>query len=274
MPILSTGSAAITDLAASLAAQLSESPNAARAAVGDRSAAFAWTEGAVRAFPASVFSSMLVEGLTYRSTIVAPSATPATKVAAGALKPTAVTITSSTEQLSKYAGLAECNVEDIIDSAGLGAAIESTLIGQSLLAFCADIALELAGAARSATGPTWTEAILAAIGTMPWAQVLVVSPSDLAAIVSPGGSGFTLSMADAVPSVLGLALVILPTLAAGTAYVCASSALTLFESSKSPAVLVDPYSKADTNVVRIVSDLFAAAQLTSPGDACAVTVAP
>ena len=129
---------------------------------------------------------------------------------------------------------------------GSGRAIEATLIGQSLLAFCADIAVALDGAALSATGATWTDAILAGIGSMPWAQALVVSPADLAAIVSPGGSGFSLSMADAVPSVLGLALVILPGLAAGTAYVCASSALTLFESAKSPRRPRGPLQFVDT----------------------------
>jgi hypothetical protein len=159
----------------------------------------------------------------------------------------------------------------LIDTEGLVTAIESVLLGQALTAFGADIAVALDGAALSATGADWAAAILNGIGELPTADVLVASPSDIAAILSPS-SGYQIGMRDAIPTVFGLGLVMLPGLASGKAYVAQSSALTLFESKLSPAVLVDPYSMSTVNVVRVICDLWAAAQLTAPGAVVEVTV--
>ena len=70
----------------------------------------------------------------------------------------------------------------------------------------------------------------------------------------------------------GLAVLPLPGLPAGTAYVCTSSAITMFDCAKSPMILLDPYSSSSTNEILIVADVAAAGELTAPGNAVAVTV--
>jgi len=271
MPIVTSSAPAIVNLAVAIESMMSESAGPARATVGARSQAFDWTEG-LPPWAGTVFSGVLVEGLVYRSTIVSPSGTPAARVAAGAPKPNAATITATTHTLPKYAGYADVNTEELIDTEGLVTAIESVLLDQALAAFSVDVAAALDGAALSATGASWAEAVLNGIGVLPTADVLVSSPADVAALLSPS-SGYQIGMRDAIPTVFGLGLVMLPGLASGKAYVSKSSALTLFESGLSPAVLVDPYSQSTNNIVRVVADLFAAAELTAPGACVEITVA-
>ena len=273
--VVTSANPAITDLAAELTRQLESSANVARATIGARSVAFDWASG-ITPSPLSVFASSLVDGLTYRATQVAPSGTPAIKVLPGGTKPNAATVTTTTETLPKYAGYADVKVEDVLDVDGLLPALENVIFDQCLTAFSADVGIALQDAALSATTPsggTWADAILAGIAALPAADVLVVSPQDLAAIVSPS-SGFQVGLANAIPTVFGLSLVALPGLVAGTAYVMKSSALCIFDTQKSPLVLVDCFSQSTQNITRIVCDLFAAAQLTAPGAVVAVTVTP
>ena len=104
MPVAVASSSAVTDLAAELASQASSNAGAARATLaGDRSIAFAWADSIPWA--GTVFDSVVCEGLTYRKTLVEPTATPAAKTPKGGTKPSAVKITSTTEQLPKYSGL-------------------------------------------------------------------------------------------------------------------------------------------------------------------------
>lgn len=272
MPTITNPSAAVVDLADELTRQLSSSGNAAKASIGDRTAAFAWTGGS-RPSPLSVFSSVLVEGLTYRTSVVSPSGTPAVKVAPGAPKPTAVTVASGTKTMPKYAGQATILTEAIIDSVGLIPAIESVIFDQVLRAFYIDVADEVDNAALATTGADWQSAILNGIGVLPDADILVISPQDLASVLSPA-SGYAVALADAIPVVFGLGLIALPGLAAGAAYVMKSSALVVFDTKLSPLVLCDPYSKSSTNEVVLVCDAWAAAQLVAPGAAVKVTVSP
>ena len=262
----------VTNLAEELASQASSGTGAARATVaGDRSIAFSWADSIPWA--GSVFGSVLTDGLQYRRTLVTPSATPAKKTPRGGQKPSAVTISSSTEQLPKYSGLGKIATEDLLDTSNLVPAIQAVLFGQCLEALSADVGIALRDAARTATGATWAESILAGIAQLPTASLLVISGGDLAAIVNPSG-GWLASQADAQIVLFGLGVLILPGLAAGTAYVATTSALTMFDSRKSPLVLLDPFSNSETNEILIVADVFAAGELTAPGNAVACTVAP
>ena len=273
MPTLTSSNLpAVTDLADALAATLNAGAGAGRATIDGRAVAFSWTDG-LPPWAGSVFNTVLCEGLTYKAVVITPSATPVTKVAKGAPKPNAATLVSSNGTLAKYSGLVEFQLEDALDSVGLGAAIEATLFGQAMQAFSLDIAAALATTTATISGADWGSAILAAIGAVPWADTLAISPADYAAIASPS-NGFIASNADAIPVLFGLAVVLVPGMPSGTAYVLSSSALTLFESVLGPVALLDPYSGSATNTAKIVTDFFGAAQLTSPGSSIKVTVTP
>ena len=268
---IAVGSSTVVDLAQELSSQAAAGGAGRATVAGDRAVAFSWADAGPWA--ATVFDAVTVEGLTYRSTLVEPSGTAAAKVAKGGTKPGVVTITTATKSLPKYSGMARVFTEDVIDTANLVGAIGTVLFDVILDALSADVAAVFAGAALDATGASWSAAILNAVGVLPRAQLLVLAPADMAAVVSPAG-GFTASNSDALMSVFGLVVLPLPGLPAGTAYVCTSSAVTMFDSAKSPLMLLDPYSASTTNEVLVVGDVFAAAELTSPGNAVAVTVAP
>lgn len=273
MPVVSTATPSITSMADVLAEQLSGGASrASTSVVGDRAVAFDWTAG-LRPWAGSIFNGVLVDGLSYRTSVVTPSGTPVAKVAPRSPKPKAGSIDSAGNTLDTYAGYIDCTTQELIDTSMLVAAIETVLLDQALVAYCADIAAALTDAALTASGASWADAILAGIGELPSADVAVVSPADLAAILSPS-SGFQVGLKDAIPSVFGLGLIPLPGLATGTSYVAKSSALTLFESKDSPSVSVVSAGDGITNVWNVISDLFAAAQLTSPGAAVSVTKTP
>lgn len=271
MAIAIGSSSAVTDLATELASQASSGGGAGRASVGDRSVAFAWADS--RPWAGTLFNSVLVEGLQYRLTVVSPSGTPAAKTPKGGIKPNVVAIAADTGTLPKYSGLARCYTEDLLDSANLVVAIESVLFDQIVAAINVDVAAVLAGAALTATGGDWTEAVLNAIGQLPSASLLLVSPADLAAVVTPA-SGFMASNSDALMTLFGLGVIPLPGLTAGTAFVTTRNAVTMFDSAKSPLMLLDPYSESANNVVLVIGDAFMAAELTSPGNAVKVTTTP
>src|SRR5215475_12900515 len=274
MPITTAGTVpAVNDLAAELARQLSSTGNAARATVGDRAQAFSWT-GGIRPWAGSVFASTLVDGMQWRATRVSLTATPPAKVAKGAPKPVAVQLAAETRPLDKYAGIGEMTLEDIADTDSLVTAVYSVLIDGCLQSFDADIGAALvADAGKTASGTTWSAAILAGIAQVPSADVLVIAPTDYAAAAAPG-DGFTMSAADAIPVLYGLKVVLCAGLAAGKAFVANSNALVVADSRLSPVIVVDPYSKADVNTTRLVVDLLADAYVSAPGAVCAITVGP
>jgi hypothetical protein len=271
MPVTTSSVAAINDLATVLAGQLRTSGNAARAAVGDRAVAFGWTSGA-RISSANIFASTLAEGLTWRATRITLTATPPAKVARGGVKPVAAKMTTETRTLAKYAGQVSVEIEDLIDVDSLVPALASVILDGCMAAFDQDIAAALEGAGGpSASGATWSEAILAGIAAVPSASVLVVNAADYASVVSPG-VGFTLDPTNSVPVLFGLLVVIAP-ITPGTAYVCDRNAVMVCDSKLSPLAVVDPFSQADQNVTRLVVDLLADAYVTAPAGICAVSVA-
>jgi hypothetical protein len=210
--------------------------------------------------------------MQWRPTLVELTATPPAKVPKGGVKPVSVKLTASTRPIGKYAGIGELELEDVADSDSLAGAVYSVLIDGCLQAFDADIGAALtAGAGLDATGPDWASAVLAGIAAVPSANVLVMAGADYASAASPSG-GFSMSAADSIPVLFGLQVVLCAGLAAGTAFVANANALMVADSRLSPVVVVDPYSKADTNTTRLVVDLMADAFVTAPGAVCAVTV--
>ena len=268
------GSQAVVNLASRLSEQISAG-TPARATLGSQEHAFSWTAGLPRGLWSFV-STATVTGPGFDGVIVAPSLTPAAKVAEGAAKPVAVTMTAKSWPLAKYAGLAEFTLESSAYSDVLPQAVAQTLIAGALVALEADaIAALNADSGLSQTGDTsWTSAILGAIGQVAGnggnPGLLVMSAADFAdAVTTPTQLAF--SGADAIPSYLGLDLHLSPKAVAGTAYVLDRSAVVVAESDQSASVVVDPFSKADTNEIRVVADVMAVTAVTSPGLVAEVT---
>jgi len=278
MPVLtSTGPPAVSELSNLLASDLA-SGKVARQTFGARKVAFEWATGLPMTLARQV-ASAVVDGLSFGAVRVAPSGTPAAKVAAGAVKPNAVTITSATVALNKYAGLATIQTEQSLDSDGLMSALASVLSTSCLLAFDADCLAALAAdSALDATGTTWPSAILGGIGEVASngsaPGVLVLAAADYATAVQSPGPGYAMSPLDGVPTLFGLRVVLSASGTAGTGYVLDPAAVLAVENANSPVAVVDPYSGLATNECRLAVEYFAAFVVASPGGVCQITVAP
>lgn len=276
MPVLtSSGPPAVTDLAGRLVSDLNQG-RVARQSFGSRAVAFEWATGLPMILARQV-SSAVTDGLSFNAVRVAPSGTPAKKVARGAAKPAGVTLTSARVDLAKYAGLASCETEQALETDALVPALASVLSTSALMAFDADcIAALNADAGLTAGGATWPEGILAGIAAVAGAGgapgVLVLGAADYAGAVQSPGTGYAMNPADGVPSLFGLRIVLGSGVAAGVGYVLDPVACLAVENEASPLAIVDPYSGLDTNAVRLAVEWFAAFVVTSPGGVCEVTV--
>ncbi len=276
MPVLTTsGPPAVTDLASRLVADLNDGRVARQAIAGDRSTAFGWTTG-LPFIAARLVSSAVVDGLSFNATRVAPSATPAAKVAEGGAKPSAITVTSGPVALSKYAGLGSISTEQALDTDALIPALVAVIGTSCVLAFDADFVAALAAdAGADAAGDTWPEAILsgvaavAANGGSP--SVLVLSAADYAAAVGSPGVGYAQNPADGAVALFGQRIALSPGLSSGTGYVLDPAAVMAVEFAGSPFAVIDPYSGLDTNAIRVSTEWFAAAYVTAPGGVCEIT---
>lgn len=275
MPVLtSNGPPAVTDLAGRLVADLNAGRNA-RQSFGARAVAFEWAAGLPMILARQV-NSAVVDGLSFTAVRVAPSGTPAKKVAAGAAKPVGATITSGPVALAKYAGIANFQTEQGIDTDGLIPALASVLSNSALMAFDADCAAALgADNGLTASGTDWPSAVLAGIAAVAGAGgapgVLVLGAADYAEAVQSPGPGYAMNPADGVPSLFGLAIVLTAGVAPGTGFVLDPAAVLAVENAASPLAVVDPYSGLSTNEVRLAIEYFAGFVVTSPGGVCEIT---
>lgn len=273
MPTLIAGPVqAVNDLADIVARQL-EAGGPARASLGSKDVAFAWTVGAPATIATKV-NRVVTEGLSFNAVLVGSSGTPAKKVAAGAQKPTAVTLTTVPVPVNKFAGLGIFSTEQALSTEALALGIHQTLIVQSLLAFDAELVdLIETNAGETATGTTWSAAILngiAAVASNGGApDLLVLNPADYAGAVEP--PGYALDPTSGVPVLFGLEVTLSPAVTAGTGLVLASSAVTVAENVASPVVVLDPYSMLDTNQIRLASEVFAGAVVNAPSCVCKAT---
>lgn len=276
MPVLtSSGPPAVANLAQSLADDLSAG-RVARQSFGTRKVAFEWAAGLPNTLARQV-SSAVVDGLSFGAVRVAPSGSPAGKVAAGAPKPASTTITNSTVNLAKYAGIANFQTEQQLDTDGLMSALAAVITNSCLLAFDTDCMTTLAAdSGLDASGADWPSAILAGIGAVAAAGgapgILVLSASDYAGAVQSPGTGYAMNPLDGIPSLFGLRIVLAGSLTAGTGYVLDPAAVIAVENSSSPLAVVDPYSGLGTNDVRLAVEFFGAFVVTNPGGVCQITV--
>ena len=271
-----TGTPAVVDLVDALQEDLTAG-RAARATLGARDTAFGWTTD-MPSIIAPHVTTGVSEGKSFDVVKVAPSGVLGPTLPGGT-KPTWATLSTETVPIGKYAGLVGYNVEAQLHSVGLGAAVTEVLVNQALRSY--DIAVwPLLGsdAGLTADGASWSSAILAGVakvaaaGGMP--DRLIMSPTDYAAAVESPGAGYLLDPRDGVQTLFGLRLVVSTGAedSTGTAYVASSSAVVCVEDRRSPAVLVDPLSGMETNLVRVAAEVFAGAVVVRPGAVCAVSV--
>lgn len=274
MPVLtSSGPPAVTDLAGRLVADLADG-RTARQSVGSKDAAFGWTTG-LPDIVARHTAAVGVEGRTFNAVLVAPSGTPAAKVAEKAVKPAAVTITSTPVALNKYAGIANFTTEQSVDTDSLVPALAAIISTSALLAYDADCVTVLGTQhGETATGATWPEAILSGIGIVSAnggsPGLLVLSAADYASAVMSPGVGYASDPATGVVALFGLPIVLASSLAAGTGYVM-DPAGALAAEGDGPFAVVDPYTGLGTNEIRLGVDYFAGFVVTSPGVVCQIT---
>lgn len=274
MSVLTAGPSGVVDLAGRLSSDL-EAGRSARQSYGTRDAAFAWASG-LPMIVARVVSSAVVDGLSFNAVRVSPSGTPAGRVAAGATKPNAVTLTSDTVPLSKYAGLATIQTEQAITTEALVSALAQTITSSCLLAYDDDCVAEIDGnAGHTGSGAAWADAILDGIGLVVGAGgspgILLISAADYAAAVGSPGVGYAMNPTDGVTSLFGLSVIVSGNVTAGTAYVLDPAACLAVENSVSPLAVVDPYSGLATNDVRIAVEAFLGFVVIAPGSVAKIT---
>jgi hypothetical protein len=263
------GSPALASLSEEVAKSISEGVPA-KAVIGGKGAAFAWTTGLARGFW-SFCPTVSTEGGSLNTIVVSPSGTPAIKVAEGGTKPAAVTLTPRTVSLFKYAGLGSFSLEQQSYNAGLASSVTAAIVNSSLIALETDLGAEVVSKASSnITGDTsWGAAILRGIGRVAGnggvPNMLAMNPADFAKALTTAPPALVFKGEDQVLSYLGLALHVTAGIAVGTAVVMDNQALLVAEHETSPVVIVDPFSGANTNTIRLVCDLMATGFVTHPG---------
>jgi len=246
-----------------------------RSTFGAQDVAFAWTKGAPRTF-ASFVSTAQAESMKFGVIINGAGGADATVVAEKGSKPNVCALTSTDVQLKKYAGQCGFTLENELTTAGLVQAVSYTIIAKALVAYEKDLAAGIVAGKGSTVngGGSWAAGILKAVGEIVGAggnpAVLAMAPEDFAAALT-GPSNLQFAGTDAIPSYLGLRLHISPGLTAGTAVVLDPGAVMAIEHVDSPVVIVDPYSSADTNEVRIVADVVAGFVIANPSAVVTVT---
>lgn len=279
MPVLTTtGPPAVSDLAARLVSDLTAGRVARQTIPGNRSVAFEWTTG----FPmilARQVQAATTDGLAFTAVRIAPTATPAGKVAEDGNKPEGAIITATPESLTKYAGIASFSTEQAIGTDALVPALASVLTVSCLMAYDADCAAALAAAhGPEVTGADWPSAINAGVAAVAGnggaPQVLALSAEDYAAAVQSPGVGYAVDPTQGVPTLWGLRIVISAAIASGTAYVLDPNGVLAVELDGSPMAIVDPYSGLGTNRVRLAVEWFAGFVVASPAVVAEVTMTP
>ena len=264
----------VTALGPKLLQELNEG-RPVRSTFGRQDTAFAWTAGAPRTF-ANFVSTAQAESMKFGVVINGAGGNDAAKVAEKGAKPDVCSLTSTDVTLAKYAGLCSFTLENELTTAGLVQAVSYTIIAKALVAFEKDLAAGIiAGKGSTVDGAgSWATGVLKAIGAVVAhggnPSVLAMAPEDFAeAITTP--SNLMFSGTDVVPSFLGLRLHISAGLTAGTAVVLDPAAVMAVEHVDSPIVIVDPYSSADTNEIRVVGDLVAGFVVVNPAAVVTVT---
>jgi len=219
-------------------------------------------------------------GMSFDATVVGPSGTKVGKVAEGAAKPSAITLSAQPVALAKYAGMATLTLERQISAQGIASAIYQALAGQALMAYEVDAVAALAGASTPATATTYLAGIAAAQATLLSSGskpgVVSVPASLYGDVVGEviAGPGFGTDPRSPIGTIFG-SLVHVSSAASTEVTVFDPAAALAVQHEDSPLVISDPYTlAAESNTIRLVLDLVAAFVVTNAGGVAAFTKTP
>jgi hypothetical protein len=247
--------------------------------------AFAWAPGQAATL-LSYLATHTVDGRRTTVVSVKDGAVKAGPVAEGAAKPSPVLVFESDDvDLVKYAGMAIMPVESAQFVSNIEPAIAAVMTGQILRAVEADALAEITAAAGVVitAAADVTAGVLAAIagirgnGGVP--TVVGLNSDDWIALMTETGAGggyvnFSNPEAGPAGTWLGLAPVLVPGLAAGSAIVADGTAVSVLEPAGGPLAVVDMYTELSNNKIRIVIEEWATSKVTSPGGVATVAVTP
>ena len=253
----------VTDIAGELASALRGGSSSARVTFGDKERAFAWTNGTLNA-AISYFSSGVSESSTFSAMLVNNDSDVEAWTTGD--KTDTATITSQTVTLKTYPGAVAVKTSDLLDSTGLGQAVNVALYGQALHALDSAVITDL-----TADGPDVSKA--ADLSSIAEAQANLMSMGfspDLA-IVSPtlystlAGSSMIAGGNDPqLPqqTVLGSRLVVSSALTGAVAIVADRNAVIAVEHSSSPVALLETHARK--NLVDVVIEVVGGHLVTMP----------
>ena len=237
----------VTDIAGQLATALRSGSSSARVTFGDKSQAWAWCNNNLNAAiayftngvsDASTFSAMQVN---YDADVVAWTTGD---------KPDTASVTSTTVNLKTYPGAVAIKTSDLLDSTGLGQAVNLALYSQALHALDKDIINTI-----KAGGPTVAKAADLASIAEAQANLLSMGFSPDLCIVSPtlystlAGSSLIVGGNDPqLPqqTVLGSRLIVSSALTGAQAIVADRTAVIAVEHSSSPVALLETHARQNT----------------------------
>lgn len=281
VPTLTTP-AVVTSLATRIRDQITAG-HGGRLQVSDSEVAFAWSPAAATTL-LSYLATHTVDGRHTTVVRVKDGPVKAGPVAEGAAKPTGVVVFESDDvDLVKYAGMAVLPVESAQFVSNIEPAISAVMVGQIVRAIEADTVAEItanAGVVIAAAADI-TAGVLAAIagirGNGGTPTVVGLNSDDWIALMTETGAGggyvnFSNPEAGPAGTWLGLAPVLVPGLAAGSAIVADGSAVSVLEPAGGPLCVVDMYTELSNNKVRVVIEEWATSQVTSPGGVATVGV--
>lgn len=227
-------------------------------------------------FPALV-TQQESNAISFYVTSVSETVTPATVVAARAIKPTGATVATTAKVLAKQSAQALLALEDFEQSEAAINAVVQTLLAQAAVAQdTAAVAALDAAVAEATPAATWVAAIaggqamVSAKGGTP--QLIVVPAVDWPKLATEiaTSTGLVTPSSEAIVNVLGSRVVISPGAPAGESFVIDPSAVVTV--LRDVGVIVDAASKASTNEIVVVADLIASTFVSRPSGVAAISV--
>jgi hypothetical protein len=261
----------VHDLADMLTKQLSSGSGSARVSFGNKSQAFSYVGTRTNAL-AGVVSSGVASSRNFTAVTVKEKTAPVAWDGP-ADKPVTAEIAAESVALKTYPGVCSIKTSDVMDTNGLGAALNNALYMQALRsldrAIVTDLLTTPGGIAKAAALGTIAEAQaqLMAAGFSP--DVLVASAALYGTLAS--AAGVVTAGADPqapIQSVLGSRLVVSSALTGAQAIALDSSAVYVVEHEASPIGLVDVH--AVKNAVDVVIEVVGGFVISNPAGVCVI----
>lgn len=262
----------VTDLASLLAKSLSEGSGSARASFGDKATAFAWAPATINAAIAHVSGGVTTQ--RQFSTLTVGQSAEVTAWTAGE-KPITATLTHEPHTAKAYPGVVQVTTSEVLDSIGLGQALNVALYRQALAALDKELVTALVGSANNVAKAADVAAIaegqarLLADGFSP--SLCIVSAATYADLAGKGLIAGGNNPQDAVVSVLGSRLVVSGALSGQSAVVLDPASVVAVEHESSPIGLVDVHARS--NSADVVIEVVAGFAVVQPEGVASIKAA-